>query len=208
MFSRHELVWLTPAGWDAAQAQAPHAALTLWRTHDWPAVVRRHEQGVGTDRVCLGIPLPLSFGARQRLALVADVKHVARRQPPLLLADALASAPPEWLAGLVALQRAATVDLRVFGSLAMQSLTGLAYLRPASDIDLLITPHCAAELDAGLTLLAEAASALPLDGEIVFANGAAVAWKEYLAARRDDARVLVKSRDSVRLVQPATLMPS
>lgn len=208
MFSRHELVWLTPAGWDAAIAQAPHAGLTLWRTHDWPAVVRRQEDGVGPDQVCLGIPLPLSFGVRQRLALVADIDHVARRQPPLPLADALASAPPEWLAALVALQRAATIDLRVVGSLAMQSVTGLAYLRPASDIDLLITPTSHAELDAGLTLLAEASGVLPLDGEIVFADGAAVAWKEWLAARRDGARVLVKSLCSVRLVQPATLMPA
>lgn len=206
MFSRHELVWLTPAGWDAAIARAPHAALTLWRARDWPAVVRRHEDGAGIDDVCLGIPLPLSFGTRQRLALIVDGGHVARRQLPLPLADALSSAPPEWLAALVALQRAAVIDLRVFGSLAMQSLTGMAYVRAQSDIDLLMTPTSHAELEDGLNLVSAASALLPLDGEIVFANGAAVAWKEWLAARRDGARVLVKSIDSVRLMQPAMLM--
>ncbi|MDQ2823786.1 MAG: malonate decarboxylase holo-[acyl-carrier-protein] synthase [Pseudomonadota bacterium] len=206
MFSRHELVWLTPAGWDAAIARSPHAALTLWRARNWPAVVRRHEDGAGIDDVCLGIPLPLSFGARQRLALVVKRSHVARRQLPLPLADALSSAPPEWLAALVALQRAAVVDLRVFGSLAMQSLTGMAYVRAQSDIDLLMTPTSHAELEGGLNLVSEASALLPLDGEIVFANGAAVAWKEWLAARRDGARVLVKSIDSVRLMQPAMLV--
>lgn len=205
MFSRHDLVWLTPAGWDAAIARAPHAALTLWRARDWPAVVRRHEDGVPAGAVCLGIPLPLSFGARQRLALVSSRGHVARSQAPLPLADALSSAPPEWLAGLVALQRAALVDLRVFGSLAMQSLTGLAYVREQSDIDLLLTPATHAELEAGLALLAEASTVLPLDGEIVFDGGAAVAWKEWLAARRDGARVLVKSMNGVRLMHPAAL---
>ena len=202
MYSRHDLVWLTPAGWDAALATA-HPALTLWREHDWPAVVRRQEPGVGSDSVCLGMPLPLSFGARQRLALVVDTKHVARTRPPLPLADALSAAPPQWLAALVALQRA--VDLRVFGSLAMQSLTGMAYLRPVSDIDLLLTPASTTELDAGVALLEQHAALLPLDGEILFARGEAVAWKEWLAARRDGARVLVKSLHGVRLAEPSTL---
>lgn len=206
MFSRHDLVWLTPAGWDAAIARAPHPALTLWRARDWPAVVRRHEDGVPAGAVCLGIPLPLSFGARQRLALTADFSHVARREAPLPLADALACAPPEWLAALVTLQRAAAIDLRVFGSLAMQSLTGLAYVRAQSDIDLLITPATYAELGAALALLAQASTLLPLDGEIVFADGAAVAWKEWLAARRDGARVLVKALHGIRLAHPAALV--
>jgi phosphoribosyl-dephospho-CoA transferase len=205
MNSRHDLVWLTPAGWDAALEQAPHPALSLWRTHDWPAVVRRQEAGVGADRVCLGIPLPRSFGDRQRLSLYARADHVARRRPPLPLADAAAAAPPQWLAALGALQRA--VDLRVFGSLAMQRLTGLAYLRPASDIDLLLTPSSKADLESGLAVLEEHAALLPLDGEIVFAGGEAVSWKEWLAARRDGARVLVKSLQAVRLADPATLLP-
>jgi phosphoribosyl-dephospho-CoA transferase len=197
MFSRHDLAWLTPAGWDAAPA------LPQWRARDWPAVVRRMDAGVAPGAVCLGIPLP----ERQRLALVVDAAAIARTAPPLPLVDAIAAAPPEWLAGLVALQRAAaTLDLRVYGSLAMASITGLPYLRAASDIDLLLRPANRHDLQAGLALLEEYAQLLPLDGEIVFPSGDAVAWKEWLAACRDHARVLVKSLHAVRLANPAQLL--
>ena len=211
MFSRHDLVWLTPAGWDAALVAAPQAALQAglrqWRDHDWPAVVRRHEPGLGDDVVCLGIPLPASYGLRQRIALVSCIEHVARQQAPLPLDDAIGAAPPAWLAGLVALQRAGTpFDLRVYGSLALASLTGLAYLRAESDIDLLLRPATASGLAAGVALLDQYAGLLPLDGEIVFPSGEAVAWKEWLAARRAPARVLAKSLHAVRLVEPAQLL--
>jgi phosphoribosyl-dephospho-CoA transferase len=197
MLSRHDLVWLTPAGWDAAPA------LPQWRERDWPAVVRRHDPGVAHDAVCLGIPLP----ARQRVALVVNSAEIARTAPPLPLMDAIAAAPPQWVAGLVALQRAAAaLDVRVYGSLAMASITGLPYLGPASDIDVLLRPANHAELLAGLALLEEHAQLLPLDGEIVFPSGDAVAWKEWLSARRDQARVLVKSLHAVRLADPAALL--
>ena len=206
MFSRHDLVWLTPAGWAAALAHAPHPALHAWRDHDRPAVVRRHEEGASDATVCLGIPLPDAFGLRQRVALVSQAGHVARHALPLPLADALAAAPPAWLAGLVALQRALHgCDLRVYGSLAMTAWTGQPYLRPASDIDLLLRPATQAELDAAVTLFEHHAQLLPLDGEIVFPSGEAVAWKEWLAARRARARVLVKSVSTVRLADPADL---
>lgn len=214
MFSRHELVWLTPAGWDAAPALAP-----CWQ-REWPAIVRREESDLGTDAgvVCLGIPLP----ARGRLALVASVADVARTAPPLALADVIGAAPPQWLAGLLALQRAAVgLDLRVYGSLAMASLTGLPYLRADSDIDLLLRPATRSQLSAGLALLEHHAQLLPLDGEIVFPSGEAVAWKEWLGAHgkladadaagtatvtaASGARVLVKSLHALRLADPAQL---
>lgn len=209
MFSRHELVWLTAQGWDAALAVAPevqHPALLAWRHGDWPAVVRRHEPGLPDDVVCLGLPLPLSLGMRQRLALVTPLAHVARRRPPLPIGDAIGAAPPRWRATLAALQRDfAAFDLRVYGSLAMASLTGQSYLRPQSDIDLLLRPASTGELQAGVALLAHYAALLPLDGEIVFPSGEAVSWKEWLAAHGDGARVLVKSRVAVRLAVPSEL---
>jgi len=196
MLSRHDLVWLTPAGWDAAPA------LPQWRERDWPAVVRRHAPGVDAAAVCLGIPLP----DRRRVAVVASAGHIARTAPPVALADAIAAAPPQWLAGLLALARAAAaLDVRVYGSLAMASITGLPYLRTTSDIDLLLRPTTGAALQAGLALLEQHAQVLPLDGEIVFPTGDAVAWKEWIAARRDRARVLVKSVHAVRLADPDQL---
>ena len=60
--------------------------------------------------------------------------------------------------------------------------------------------------DAGLALLERHAATLPLDGEIVFPSGAAVAWKEWLSASRNEARVLVKDAGAVRLAPMAELL--
>jgi phosphoribosyl-dephospho-CoA transferase len=70
-----------------------------------------------------------------------------------------------------------------------------------SDIDLLFFPRNSAQLYKGMDLFASHAKALPLDGEIIFPAGQAVAWKEWLAAMRASSacRVLVKEKHSVHL---------
>jgi len=97
---------------------------------------------------------------------------------------------------------AAEFDLRVYGSLAMQAVTGQPYLRDASDIDIVFHPASTQALDAGIALLAQHANHLPLDGEIVFPGGAAVAWKEWQASHATSARVLVKQSSNV-VLRPA-----
>jgi hypothetical protein len=65
-----------------------------------------------------------------------------RRYVPALALDD-ADAPAAWQPGLASLRialRAAGVDCRVFGSLAMQTLTGERYLGAGSDVDLLLRP--------------------------------------------------------------------
>lgn len=212
MYSRHELVWLTAAGWQAARAAAPgqDAALARWQREDWPAVVRRRDAGVADDIVCLGVALPPDAdGVKCRIALQASTAGVSRSMRALPLADAAAAAPPAWRDGLRALAAdAQALALRAYGSLALQACTGLPYLRPSSDIDLLLYPRSAGELRTGLALLAEHGRRLPLDGEVVFPSGAAVAWKEWLDAGRAGARVLVKERGAVRLDHPAALLAS
>jgi phosphoribosyl-dephospho-CoA transferase len=208
MFWRHELIWLTARGWDAALVRAlpgQHAAIEQWRREDWPAVVRRLEPGLAPDQVSLGIPLPPSpDGVKGRIALNAPHGDVARRCPPLALADAARAAPERWRPALDVLARG--MPLRAYGSLAMQAITGLAYLTPASDIDLLFQPAGAEALRAGLALLERQAEVLPLDGEIVFPSGAAVAWKEWIGAAMNNARVLVKDGGAVRLATPTSLL--
>jgi phosphoribosyl-dephospho-CoA transferase len=100
------------------------------------------------------------------------------------------------------------IVLRVYGSLALQVLTGQAYLTASSDIDLLVRPRDAAGLDAALALLGKHAQRLPLDGEIVFPGGRAVAWKEWAAAcaGAPGSRVLVKEMTRVSLVTTDTLL--
>lgn len=208
MFSRHELVWLTADGWQAARAQAlpgQRAAVAQWQREDWPAIVRRSDAGVGADTICLGIaPPPSADGAKQRISLQLHGDRVARTAAPMLLREAREAAPARWQAALAALD--AVASLRVYGSLAMQAITRLPYLSANSDIDLLFQPSSVSELDAGLRLLEAHAALLPLDGEIVFPSGAAVAWKEWIAAERGGARVLVKDSAAVRLAPLPSLL--
>jgi phosphoribosyl-dephospho-CoA transferase len=125
--------------------------------------------------------------------------HIANSTRPLALERVIAAAPATWQDGLARLNEAARgLSIKVYGSLALQAITGLSYVRPASDIDLLFAPRTTAELRAGLDLLQSHAAGLPLDGELVFPSGVAVAWREWLQA--GTRRMLVKDRSAARLV--------
>jgi phosphoribosyl-dephospho-CoA transferase len=238
--SRHDLVWLSRDGWAAVQAQAgptDHApasdfgAVARWRANDWPLVLRRRPPELADTQMALGLPLPPApDGSKRRFACVVDTRMAARWQAPLTLAEAAHAAPARWQAGLQALLADCTrtaaalprrpfaagdgaVPLcpRVFGSLAMQALTGLSYLRAESDLDLLLAPESRAELAAALALLQRHAASLPLDGEIVFPGGVAVAWREYATAAASSlvgARVLVKDENGVHLATRESLEAS
>jgi len=226
MYARHDLIWLTTAGWSAKlaahaapvgtqpRAAAPvaaasaRAALALWRERDWPLIVRRREPDAPDGAVCAGLAAPpdRASGAKLRLPLQIDARYIARHERPLPLQAVLAALPPTWRAQFAALAAdAASYDIRVYGSLSMQALTGQPYLRPGSDIDLVFRPTSAQQLDAGLALLAAHSAQLPLDGEIVFPSGQAVAWKEWHAAQASAARVLVKAHATVNLRAPGAL---
>jgi phosphoribosyl-dephospho-CoA transferase len=101
---------------------------------------------------------------------------------------------------------AAGYALRSYGSLALQAITGARYLTASSDIDLLFCPVTTSQLEAGIALLSSHQASLPLDGEVMFPGGDAVAWREWRDARARGARVLVKRIDAVRLADPAALV--
>jgi phosphoribosyl-dephospho-CoA transferase len=216
MYRRHDLVWLTPQGWDTALrglAGAPRELALGWCARGLPAVVRRSEPDTPATRLCLGIPAPpdAHSGQKVRLGFAAERSHIAKAAPPLALDDA--EAPAAWQPGLASLGialRAAGVDCRVFGSLAMQTLTGDRYLGADSDVDLLLRPLDGAQLAAGLALVANHAHSLPLDGEIEFPLGHAVSWKEWLGARGDvhdgADRVLAKRLETVALLRRDELL--
>lgn len=190
------------------------ADLALWRRRDWPLVVRRREPGLPAGMLSVGLPLPpAADGSKRRIACNIAMDRIARHAAPLLLATAIKAAPLAWQAPLQALladnaRAAGAPTLQVFGSLAMQALTGQSYLGPASDIDLLLVPRSAPALHAGLALLLRHADAVPLDGEIVFPGGAAVAWREWAgsAAGAPGQRVLVKGLEGVQLAPRASLL--
>jgi len=208
---RHDLLWLTPAGWQATLDGHPEhqPVFDYWRREEWPVVVRRHEAGADTTReVCIGLSLPPDAnGRKQRIGWRVAHAHVERGSAPLSLKAARPGLPAPWRPGYSTLQELGVgLDLRVYGSLAWQALTSLPSVTPGSDIDILFRPVSRNQLQAGLALLSGLDHGLPLDGEIMFPNGDAVSWKEWLGAGASQARVLVKTIAEVRLADPADLL--
>jgi phosphoribosyl-dephospho-CoA transferase len=208
---RHMLCWLSEDGWrDVLQAAQPQhrVALKLWQDQDWPAVARRLDGDARQDEVCLGVPLPPDedTGEKVRIALRVNAAHISRTSPAVQLQAAIRSSGP-WKEALTALELDARgLDLRLYGSLAMQALTGLLYLSPTSDVDLLFHPRGRRQLATGVALLWQYSAYLPLDGEIVFPGGQAVSWKEWRLAMTYPAKVIVKQLHSVRLADTESLL--
>ena len=155
------------------------------------------------------------MGLKMRIAFRAARSEVKKILDPIRIgvAVAIAAAPEAWRANLVAFDAETErqgLSIRVYGSLALQALTGQCYVTPASDIDLLFYPATVAQLEAGIALLAAYRNVLPLDGEIVFPSGQAVAWAEWWNAMQAAAipRVLVKDNNAVHLSTMAELLHS
>jgi phosphoribosyl-dephospho-CoA transferase len=202
---RHKLAWLSPQGWRQALASAPdHAqALQSWRRADWPLVARRQDADAAAGELALGLPLPpCPVKGKVRIALRLPASAVLRSSEPLALMAVLPALPARWqpaAAALAAQAAAQHVILRVYGSAAWQALTGLHYIGPRSDIDLLFYPDSMAALEAGAALFRRHADHLPLDGEIVFPSGRAVAFKEWLLALEAGAGMRVMVKDDARV---------
>lgn len=183
---------------------AARTVLERWRDKSWPLIVRRREPGTPEGFICAGLAAPpdRATGAKLRIPLVIDARHIARHERPLPLHTAQQALPAhqqEAFNAFADVADAAQFDMRVYGSLAMQALTAQSYLHAASDIDIVFRPANPQALDQGVALLAAHAAHLPLDGEIVFPSGEAVAWKEWHASHTSGARVLVKKASCVAL---------
>lgn len=217
MLARHDLLWLSEQGWREAVWTVPEEAapaLLRWHACGWPVVVRRADADLSPGQVSVGIPLPprAEDGRKLRVAGRVALDAIVRHAPPLPLGQ-LTGMPADWQAPLAVLTQQAQAHglaIGVYGSAALQATTGQAYLRAGSDIDLLLQPGSVAELDTALALLRTHARGLPLDGEIVFPGGRAVAWKELSAAREGSlaSRVLVKELRRVALVRIDELLAS
>ena len=172
--------------------------LAAWQGSDLPLVVARQD-GVAPGHVRLGLPAPATH-ARRRVTLAvapARLRDAGEFPPAERISSMLEPAQSSAWRALAATLPAA----RVFGSYGWQCLTGLPYVHPRSDIDLLLPVDDPAAADAIAARLDAAATGLPrLDGELVFADGRAVAWREWLQWRAGRVgELLVRRIGGVRL---------
>ena len=201
---RHDLVFVSPAGWRAMLVTrgdlAADALIARWPDEGWPTIRRRALPGEPVG-VALGLPLPPSAGKKRVSFLLQTDDILAIARPPLLNA-VRASAPRVWWPTLDRLGELAlrhSVQARVFGSLAWQTLTGLDYLTALSDLDLLLDVRQDTNLGRLTADLAaiEAESPMRLDGELMRDDGAAVNWREVHAGAGE---VLVKHLNGIGLL--------
>ena len=210
---RHQLARLSEAGWATLLAEPwdhqAHDCLTHWATHRLPVVVTRQPRDAAADGwIALGLPAPQRWD-RRRLALqvsraellcLDEFPSLAEVQP---LLPASAQRPMRELMDQL---HACDAAARVFGSHGWQAISGLDHLRPGSDLDLSVAVHGAGHADAAAHVLQSFDAARPrLDGELVFNDGAAVAWREWIEWRAGRARaVMVKRLHGVTLQHDAT----
>lgn len=198
---RHQIAWLADAGWRKAQDREWDAGardcLAHWAAKRLPLVVTRQPDHLGEDSIALGLPAPTRWG-RRRLALTVARSDVLYFDEFPLAEAALGLVPaPARLAwhGLCVNLKAAGVNARVYGSYGWQLLSGLVHVRAGSDIDLWLSVSDAHQADQAAACLQRFSSDLVrLDGELMFDDGTAVAWREWSAWRNGRAKgLLVKT---------------
>ncbi|MFJ7567848.1 malonate decarboxylase holo-[acyl-carrier-protein] synthase [Herminiimonas sp. NPDC097707] len=206
VLKRHARVWLN---WPEAvelihmQDGVGMTAIQQHAAHGLPFVARSRQPGDRPGMVQLGLRMPRTENPRS-LAFCVPPSMVRETTDALSLVEALSQQTPlpsGWYDTLMHLQADAAqlgLTLRIYGSLAWQCATGTRYLADNSDIDFLLEPASLEQAHAGLRLLeaAEKEGCVRLDGEMIFPDGRAVAWKELLANTR---LVMVKSAEGATL---------
>jgi phosphoribosyl-dephospho-CoA transferase len=214
---RHQLAYLTAAGWRDILAQPWDAdalgCLQHWAAHALPVVVTGQPGPCRApqDPLVLGLAAPLAW-QRRRLMLRAAPAQIAWFSEFATLAQVLPQLARSDRPALQVLQGALHrlgVRARVYGGTGWQHLSGLPYLREGSDLDLWIAVDDAAQADRVAGLLQACRAAVRIDGELAFTHGGAVAWREWAAWREGRCRhVLVKRLHGATLQRPADGPPA
>lgn len=208
---RHDLAYLYSNAeyqlLNAMQCPAAHGALQRWLQAQRPLVVARQSAAAGAQ-ILLGLTLPPGAEPR-RISLSVNPDAIRTTTPPLALAYCMDNCTAAIAAPLKRLlQQCESHDIvvSVYGSLAWEMLSGTTYRHSRSDIDLVCDIARVAQLAPCIESLQQAQQALAcsLDGEIRFAGGASVSWKELAQAllqpTQPATRVVVKENTGVALL--------
>lgn len=201
---RHQLAYLSATGWqevlDKPWDDELRACLERWAERHLPLVVTRQCQPRDHHAapVSLGLPTPARYG-RRRIALQVAPSHITWFGEFPLLMQALPQVPrdarPDVHTMCRAL-RAQALKAHVYGSVGWQQLTQLRYVHERSDIDLWVAVADATQADAAAGVMQRHAPSgnVKVDGELVFTDGSAVAWREWLAWRAGRCHSLLVKR--------------
>ena len=208
---RQDLVCLSTTGWSEVLRRnwdpPSRQCLAHWAGERLPLVVTQQTSRIGDatpgDVLDLGLPAPLRW-LRHRIGLRIPTDAVTQVMSfPSLPAinSLLPSASMARWALLHECLAALSMPTHVYGSYGWQLLTGLVYLHPESDIDLLVRVPDAGGADRAASALARCGIDQPrLDGELLFADGSAVSWREWRRWRHGDTNdLLVKRRTGATL---------
>ena len=202
MLRRHQLVRLNERGWAAARALAwddeARACLSFWAAERLPLVVTQQPARLPDGHIALGLSAPLRWN-RRRLAMALPISGILFFDEFPKAAAITVLLPPPLRNAWATLAK--TVDARIYGSFGWQQMTGLNYLHADSDLDLCVSVDDAAAADLAAAALSQAAFARPrIDGELVFPDGRAVAWREWQPWREQRVdRILVKRLQGVAM---------
>ena len=210
---RHQLVWLTESAWNNVRNRAwdsqARACIDHWAAHRLPLVITRQPGDLEAGVIAVALSAPVRW-QRRRLALRIARSEVAYFDE-FPAAEKAAALLPDALQGrwdsLCAQLTHAGVTARVYGSYGWQLLSGLDHVRASSDIDLWLSVSDGKQADAAAECLRQFTSeTVHVDGEIMFNEGAAVAWREWLSWRSGGVKgLLIKTLDACSLVQTPAL---
>jgi phosphoribosyl-dephospho-CoA transferase len=214
---RHALLTIDPRAWPAIIGGHAHADMPLlaaWAAKGWPVICRRPGPEDRTGELPVGVPLPPAQNKR-RIALSVPPAAVTRRQALPRLDHLVAVAPPAWrqsIDALLALAHRFDVTPLCFGSLCWQFRTGLNYITNTSDLDLVWPASACSDIAALLQAVARVEQTFPprIDGEVVFADGRAVNWRELHQGLNagGETQILVKTSGGVSLTPIGMLFNS
>ncbi len=200
---RHQIAWLARSAWQRLLERrwdsVARECLEHWAEHGLPLVVTRQppQEHGSNDELALGLSAPQRW-ARRRIALSVqrtDVLYFDEFPRLDQIGSSLRSTTRAALRKLDTQLRAAGAIARVYGSHGWQHFTGLDHVRRGSDLDVWVAVSDVGRADAvAAALQGFCCTGLRLDGELVFDDDTAVAWREWHAWRARRARALLVKR--------------
>jgi len=193
---RHDLVWL--------KSQSAYSeALKAW-IETYPCVVARSED-LSSECFRAAICLSSEKSSGSRLSFIAGIDDILKHSSAVTLHSVITSCHIDSLQVFCDTLNRLGYNPCVYGSFAWQMITDKPYISETSDLDLLLHINRMEQLEGLVDLLFQSQTALKrtIDGELIFAEDYAVAWREWYSA---NDKILVKTINSISIMDKRELL--